>query len=142
MSIEKLKAARDKVHSEKIGLYLQVTKNLLAVIDEHIAESELAAELISTATNDSALQARAEQLEAQVASLESELIASKVEHAAKEAAPAPVVEAEVIEHKAEPVAEVEAEAAPTSTVEQHTEQQPEKHENVIEKVVEKIEQVV
>lgn len=71
MSITKLKAARDTVLSQGIGVYLPVVKMLIAAIDEHIGEDN-AATLV-----ESPLQDQATVLQAEVVHLKEEVGALK-----------------------------------------------------------------
>jgi hypothetical protein len=64
MNKAELKAQRDAIEKDGIGVYLDVVKQLFAAIDEHVAEDE----------NESAteLQAKVTELEAQIAELEAQ----------------------------------------------------------------------
>lgn len=74
MSIAKLKATRDKVVNDGIGVYLPVMKTVLGAIDEHIAEN-------GAQPVDNTLPAKVTVLEEQVAELKQQVEKLKAENA-------------------------------------------------------------
>jgi hypothetical protein len=112
MSITKLKAAREKVTADGIGVYLPVMKTILAAIDEHIAEDNN-----TSGTPDATLTARAAAAEAQVASLQTQVAALK----AAQAVIAPSVE-KTADQKAVEASNLIQEAALAAAAEARNEQ--------------------